>query len=69
MGRRIWFSGLGDYLVIDIMLLYDINVFWNGKFEKVIVKYIFFYWIKLVRLLWLEYVKMYLILCYGVRKV
>lgn len=27
MGRRIWFSGLGDYLVIDIMLLYDINVF------------------------------------------
>lgn len=69
MGRRIWFSGLGDYLVIDIMLLYDINVFWNGKFEKVIVKYILFYWIKLVRLLWLEYVKMYLILCYGVRKV
>lgn len=69
MGRRIRFSGLGDYLATDTTPLYDINVFRNGKFEKVTVKYILLYRIKLARLLWLEYVKMYLILRYGARKV
>lgn len=35
MGRRIQFSTMGDYVATDTTPLYDVNVFRNGKFEKV----------------------------------